>query len=236
VLVVGGAKNGVVLDSAEVYDPSTGAWALTGSLTTAREDHTASMLPDGRVLVTGGDADNDRTALTSAELYDPARGTWAAVARMRTARISHTATLVTASGGPQVLIAGGNQKAQNQILSSAETYDVTTDSWQLTGTMGMSRIGHTAVALASGQVLVAGGASTTCHTAASVCIIKTVELFDPQLNVWTALPDMDAYRVNHTAALLQDGSMLVVGGTGATASDGPGQQVALLRLASLFQP
>jgi N-acetylneuraminic acid mutarotase len=236
VLVVGGAKDGAMLDSAEVYDPGTGAWALTGSLATAREDHTASLLPDGRVLVTGGDADNERTAMTSAELYDPASGTWAAAARLRTARIGHTATLVTSAGLPQILITGGHQKEENQILSSAETYAVTTDSWQLTGTMGMSRTGHTAVALASGHVLVAGGVSTTCHTAFSVCTIKTAELFDPQLTVWTALPDMDAYRVDHTAALLQDGRMLIVGGTGITATVGPGQRTGLLRLTSLFQP
>src|SRR6184192_3678561 len=81
-------------------DPS---WVPTGNLGTARDYHTATLLPNGKVLVAGG-IDISRASLASAELYDPATGTWTATDGLATARAYHTATLL-ASG--EVLVAGG---------------------------------------------------------------------------------------------------------------------------------
>src|SRR6266542_1914314 len=106
VLVAGGSHlvngNFTVLSSVELYDPATGSWSPTGSLGTARAIHTATLLPSGKVLVTGGF--NGFSSLSSAELYDPATGSWSPTGSLATGREIHTATLLPSG---KVLVAGG---------------------------------------------------------------------------------------------------------------------------------
>ncbi len=146
VLVAGGlGVDGVFgpLASAELYDPLTGMWAATASLTTPREFHTATLLRNGEVLVAGGFGAPD---LASAELYDPTTGLWAATGSLLTGRDEHTATLLR---NGQVLVAGGSTGAA--LLTSAELYDPTTGVWAATGNLLNGREDQTATLLPSGQ-------------------------------------------------------------------------------------
>ena len=90
-VLVAGGFDGNSLTSAELYDPTSGTWSITGNLVNARAFHTATLLPNGGLLVAGG-LDSNGLALTSAELYDPASGIWTATGNLVNARASHSNT------------------------------------------------------------------------------------------------------------------------------------------------
>jgi hypothetical protein len=122
VLISGGAEPTTA--AAEVFDPATRMFSLTGSLNTARSHHTATRLLNGQVLVAGGLAEHvTLTTLTSTELYNPATGTWALTGFMATARAAHTATLLPDGC---VLVVGGvkvfGRADESGHLASAELY------------------------------------------------------------------------------------------------------------------
>jgi hypothetical protein len=122
-------------------------------MNTARYQHTATLLPSGKVLVAGG-ANDSSGGITSAEVYDPANESWTATTgNMNTARYYHTATLLP---GGKVLVAGGFNDSDG-YLSSAEVYDPATGSWSATGNLNTARFEHTATLLPSGKVLVTAG-------------------------------------------------------------------------------
>lgn len=128
-----------------------GIWKATGSMTTARYLHTATLLPNGKVLVAGGQGNYQ--LYSSAELYDPTSGTWTATGSMTTERTNQTATLLT---NGLVLVAGG-LGYQNIPLASAELYNPRTGAWTATSSMSTARVYHTATLLTNGLVLVSGG-------------------------------------------------------------------------------
>ena len=158
VLVVGGGPDPDVQASAELFDPSTGRWTATGSMSTARGGHTATLIRDGRVLVAGGYNGGGGGYATSsaAGLYDPGTGRWTATGSMGSGRQGHSATLLPDG---RVLVAGGFSSAFTDKLSAAELYDPGTGRWTATGSMVTARGGHTATLLPDGRVLVAGGCS-----------------------------------------------------------------------------
>ena len=204
VLVAGGfsdVNGGIYLASAKLYDPASGTWRATGSLYDARAGHTATLLPNGMVLVAGGFNYGIGGYLASAELYDPASGTWSATGSLITARAGHTATLL--SNG-KVLIAGGSS---GEPLASAELYDPASGSWSATGSLNTARFDHTATLLPSGIVLVAGG-----YDNASNIAFASAELYDPASGTWSATGSLSTARRLHTATLLPNGMVLVAGG------------------------
>jgi hypothetical protein len=158
---------------------------------------TATLLRDGRVLVTGGNG-----GFTASELYDPGTGRWTATGSMAQGRIGHTATLLPDG---MVLVTGGcacsDPGAGERV--TAELYDLGIGKWMPTGSMGTARIFHTATLLADGTVLVVDDGLQDRPASA--------ELYDPGSGRWTATASPAVARVGYTATLLVDGRVLVTG-------------------------
>jgi hypothetical protein len=183
-----------------------------------RASHTATALPDGKVLIAGGfrkgpDGHSQIYSLT-AELFDPKTERFVWTGKMNVRRAGHTATLLQ---NGKVLIAGGF--SENGLLASAELYDPLTYTFSPVGSMSIARGGSTATLLSNGDVLVAGGGDVTASASA--------ELFHPATNQFSPTGAMTTPRLAHTATLLPDGKVLILGG-------GSGQTV--LSSAELYDP
>jgi RHS repeat-associated protein len=177
--------------------PSTGATFATGSLNTARDQHTASILANGTVLFAGGT--NSSGYLFSTELYNPVAGTFAATGNLNTARVDHTGTTLI---NGVVLVAGGT--GSSGYLSSAELYSPITGTFTATGSLKTARASHTATLLTSGWVLVVGGVNSTGY-------LSSIEFYNPVNGTFTAYGTNTALAY-HTATLLNNGMVLIVGG------------------------
>jgi hypothetical protein len=219
VLIAGGQLAWTPADAtaqAEVFDPVTGAFTPTVGLTIPRQQHTATLLPNGKVLIVGGYSQS-QGAVASAELYDPMAGTFTATGSLANARYGQTATLLN---NGNVLIAGGYSAGE---LSSAELYDPiqqtfssTTDAATgSTTTLNEPRFLHTATLLNSGQVLFTAGVNASSYPNPS----STAELFDPTTGDFRYTTDingaqtfLNTARYFHSVSLGNNGMVLIAGG------------------------
>jgi len=234
VLVVGGGYQSPASEAStsttrrvELYDPANGTWRETGRLFKDRKAHRATLLTSaacsatprpswcGKVLVTGGDTDDElrggiayctNCPVREAELYDPLEERWSSCPREEIAsatcpapalrqRWGHDAALLP---GGRVLVAGNNENRRD-----AEVYDPWTGKWTATPLMNSVRDDPTLTRLPSGEVLAAGGWIEWFRASA--------EMYSG--GGWSYTPYLTESRQGHTATLLRDGRVLVVGGT-----------------------
>jgi hypothetical protein len=211
---LGGLGNVTTLQSAEIFDPATGSFAPTGSMTTPRTGAAAAPLPDGRVLVAGGsyfdrNATNSNVELRSGEIFDPATGSFTPTGSMSVARVQAAAAPLP---GGRVLVAGGSNLAPR----SAEIFDPATGSFSPTGNMTIG-LGGPAAPLPDGRVLFSG------------------EIFDPVSGTFARTGAIILGRFRPAAASLADGRVLIAGGDGLFDSGGY-QLTGSLNSAELFTP
>ncbi len=211
VLVIGGSRGGVPLDSAERYYPDTGTWVSAGTMSAPRTQATATVLLDGRVLVLGGGSQGSPgfASTNTAEIFDPGTGAWTPTAPMSVARASQTATLLPDG---EVLVTGGATSyhgPRGTVTATAEIYDPKSATWRSAARMSVARYHHMAALLPDGRVLVAGGWALTSNSDKS---LATAEIYDPATDTWTATGSMATGRARGNIAALPDGRVLVVDG------------------------
>ncbi len=258
VLVVGGSalgSGGNYTNGAALFNPSTGTWTPTGSMSIGRDSFMLILLPNGKVLAAGGDASPGAGQVSSAELYDPATGTWTPTGTMTGAYTGWGAGLL------------GNGKVFAIVDTGADLYDPTTGTWTATTpppigggfaclllpdgrSWGIDELydpstgqwttfakpptaGGIAV-LATGQVLAAGGVIEVNAQPYPIAeTTKSAELWDPSTLAWTSIANMNVSRTGQSMTLLPNGQVLLAGGESFDKSTG-----ALVPIASaeLYTP
>jgi len=205
--------NETPINTAEVYNPHTGMWTATGKTIIDSYGSAVVLLSDGRVLVAGGESIAANRTLSSAELYDPRTNAWIATGSMLTA---HSSVGILLRNG-LVLVAGGcatwiKDVGCTTLTRRSELYDSRTGRWTATGSMVTPRLGNTLTLLPDGRVLAAGGCQNVASNGSCTTIAASAELYDAHTGTWSQTGSMDTLRYDHTATLLPNGKVLIVGG------------------------
>ncbi len=204
-IIIGGTSDyteALYYQRCEIYDPATDQWQSTyGTMIEPRANHTATLLPNNRILVTGGKSSSG--SLDSVEIYDVDTDTWSPAAPLNNPRHSHTATRML-NTNQEILVVGGY--VGTSVLNTFEVYDPINDTWT-GGDMDHARADHTATLILNGQVLVCGGYDGSQN-------LTSCQLFTPGINTWTNISNLSTGRRLHTATLMPDNRVLVAGGNG----------------------
>ncbi len=176
----------------------------TDAMSVARHDHTATLLPNGTVLIAGG-LDASNAVVASAEVYDPSANGFSSAGDMRAARVGHTVTLL--SDG-RALVAGG--ETGSGPANSIEVFDPASGTFADWGLMSVARRGHTASILTDGRILIAGGDRRVREDGSET---STAEIIDPANPLWVSpVYEMTEPRSGHSATLLNNSLVYMAGG------------------------
>lgn len=182
----------------QIYNPATNSWANAANMNVARSSHTATLLNNGRVLITGGGVG---FGVASCEIYDVNLDIWILVASMSGSRVGHTATLLNDG---RVFVNGGN------IAGTSEIYDISTGAWTAAASPSTSRFFSQATKLNDGRVLVCGGSD------AGATYLDSTEVYTPMNDTWILASPMSIARRDHRSLFIEtigtSGGVLAIGG------------------------
>jgi N-acetylneuraminic acid mutarotase len=217
-LIFGGTTepwgNGEVLQSAEVFDPTTETWSATGSMQATQVGPFAALLPtNGKVLAAGGNGWSSLAVpIATSELYDPTSGTWSLTGSMLIARSFASSIVLPGTG--QVLIADGWPYVSNSITSEAELYDPTSGTWATTGSLIPARYNYSLEPGASSGTAVAFGGSTS-NVDQPFQPTASTQVYEEVTGTWMSVGNMTIPRWQAAVVALPDGRIVALGGTDA---------------------
>lgn len=233
VLVTGGTRTGdsgaVFNREAEIYDPAAGTFAATGPMSVGRINHAVAPLNDGRVLIVGGTSDGTN-AIAVAELFDPAAGEFRVAGNTAVPRNGATATRLKDG---RVLIVGGVFARGDSLflVLAAEIFDPATGAFAVGSNIQKARVGHEAITLPDGRVLIIGGLGPD-PLGPGLLLVKEIEAYDPATGAFTTIGELREGRQGPEVTLLPDGKVLISGGLGLTAD----QQAVTSNTLEVFDP
>ncbi len=201
------------------FAQSSGAWVTIDSLLEARVGHAIVVLPNGNILVSGGEGGYVNSRKASSEIYDLTTSKWRYTAPMNIKRFLHNLVLLKTG---KILAIGGYAER------SCELFDPVTETWTMTDSIPTMRFdGQSITELKDGRILVSGGFRTS-NVANSAEYLSICEIYDPVTEKWLPAAPLYVGRYNHTATLLNSGEVIIAGGSTKT--------VGALRSCEIYNP
>ena len=193
----------------EIFDPDTGEWHQATPTNESDQDQSIVLLGDGRVLIVRSD---------SVEVYNPSTDTWTLTTMPADVLVLRPVSIALNDG--RVLITGTlSYDPATAMIIGAVIYDPHTDTWTPTGPMTHARMSHTLTLLPDGRVIAVGGEDPLPQDSFQPVIYSTTEIYDPNANSWSPGPNLSEPRSSHSATLLPDGRIFLVGGIGQLLND-----------------